>query len=106
MFCHIMIGARDLETMVAVYDAVLTPLDLKRVVALDDVDDAGLIWRKGDRRWPQFAIRSPINVLPATRGNGEQISFAAPSRPDVDHAWAIAIRSDAPDEGTPGLRPR
>ena len=30
MFSHIMIGARDLETMVAFYDAVLTPLHLQR----------------------------------------------------------------------------
>lgn len=65
-----MIGARDLSTMVAFYDAVLAPLDLRRVVKLGDVDEAGVIWRKSDRRWPQFAIRRPINGLPATRGNG------------------------------------
>ena len=45
MFSHIMIGARDLDTMVAFYDAVLPKLDLRRVVELDDVDEAGVIWR-------------------------------------------------------------
>jgi catechol 2,3-dioxygenase-like lactoylglutathione lyase family enzyme len=43
MFSHIMIGARDLDTMVAFYDAVLAPLDLRRVVELDDVDEAGVV---------------------------------------------------------------
>ncbi|NSY14963.1 VOC family protein [Agrobacterium vitis] len=106
MFSHIMIGARDLETMVAFYDAVLAPLDLRRVVELDDVDEAGVIWRKGDRRWPQFALRRPINGLPATWGNGVQISFAAPSREAVDHAWTTAMHKGAYDEGSPGLRPK
>lgn len=106
MFSHIMIGARDRETMVAFYDAVLAPLDLRRVVELDDVDEAGVIWRKGDRRWPQFALRRPIDGLPATWGNGVQISFAAPSREAVDHAWATAIQKGAYDEGAPGLRPK
>jgi catechol 2,3-dioxygenase-like lactoylglutathione lyase family enzyme len=104
MFSHIMIGARDLETMVAFYDAVLVPLDLRRVVELDDIDEAGVIWRKGDRRWPQFALRRPINGLPATWGNGVQISFATPSRATVDLVWAMAIEKGAHDEGAPAVR--
>lgn len=106
MFSHIMIGAGDLETMVAFYDAVLAPLDLRRVVELDDIDEAGVIWRKGDRRWPQFVLRRPINGLPATWGNGVQISFAAPSRECIDLTWATAIQKGAFDEGAPGIRPQ
>ncbi|MBX5166890.1 VOC family protein [Rhizobium sp. NZLR4b] len=104
MFSHIMIGARDLERMVAFYDAILAPLDLGRAVELDDVDDAGVIWRKENRRWPQFAIGRPINGLPATWGNGVQISFAAPSREAVDRAWTMAMQKGAHDEGAPGVR--
>jgi catechol 2,3-dioxygenase-like lactoylglutathione lyase family enzyme len=106
MFSHIMIGVRDLETMVAFYDAVLAPLGLRRVVELNVIDEAGVIWLQGDRRWPQFALRRPINGLPATWGNGVQISFAAPSRQGVDHAWGRAIQRGALDEGAPGVRPR
>jgi catechol 2,3-dioxygenase-like lactoylglutathione lyase family enzyme len=106
MFSHIMIGTRELETMVGFYDAILSPLDLRRVVELDEIDEAGVVWRKGDRRWPQFALRRPINGLPATWGNGVQISFAASSREAVDLAWATAIRNGALDEGAPGLRPQ
>jgi catechol 2,3-dioxygenase-like lactoylglutathione lyase family enzyme len=61
MFSHIMIGARDLEAMVAFYDVVLGSLGLMRVVDLNAVDEAGIIWRYRDRRWPQFALRRPIN---------------------------------------------
>ncbi|POO49440.1 VOC family protein [Agrobacterium rosae] len=106
MFSHIMIGARDLKMMVAFYDAVLATLDLRRVVELDNVDEAGVIWRKGNRRWPQFALRRPLNGLPATWGNGVQISFAAPSRQGVDRAWTTAMQTGANDEGAPGLRPQ
>ena len=106
MFSHIMIGARDLEMMVTFYDAVLAPLDLRRVIELNDVDEAGVVWRKGDRRWPQFALRRPFNGLPATWGNGVQISFAAPSREGVDRAWTTAIQKGAHDEGAPGVRSR
>lgn len=106
MFSHIMIGARELEAMVAFYDVVLATLDLHRVVELDDIDEAGVIWCKGKRRWPQFALRRPINGLPATWGNGVQISFAASSREAVDLAWVTAIRKGALDEGAPGQRPQ
>ncbi len=106
MFSHIMVGARDLKMMVAFYDAVLATLDLRRVVELDNVDEAGVIWRKGNRRWPQFALRHPLNGLPATWGNGVQISFAAPSRQGVDRAWTTAMQTGANDEGAPGVRPQ
>ncbi len=59
MFSHIMIGAHDLETMASFYDAVLAPFDLRRVVELDDINEAGVIWRKGARRWSQFAPPAP-----------------------------------------------
>ncbi|SES42344.1 hypothetical protein SAMN03159406_04255 [Rhizobium sp. NFR03] len=47
MFSHIMIGARDLETMVVFYDAILTPLQLQRVVELEGINETGVIWRRG-----------------------------------------------------------
>ena len=106
MFSHIMIGARDLGKMVAFYDVVLAPLGMQRVVDFDEAEEAGIIWQRGDQRWPQFALRRPFNGLPATWGNGVQISFAAPSRATVDLIWATAIEKGASDEGAPGLRLR
>ncbi|OOO15712.1 VOC family protein [Agrobacterium pusense] len=106
MFSHIMLGARDLEKMVDFYDCVLAPLALQRDFQTETGVDAGVIWKSGDRRWPQFALRKPISGLPATWGNGVQISFAAPSRSAVNDAWDAAIRMGGISEGSPGIRPR
>ncbi|MDP9773347.1 UNVERIFIED_ORG: putative lactoylglutathione lyase [Rhizobium sp. SORGH_AS 755] len=92
--------------MVDFYDCVLTPLALRRDFRTETGVDAGVIWKSGDRRWPQFALRKPINGLPATWGNGVQISFAAPSRSAVNDAWEAAIRMGGISEGSPGVRPR
>ncbi|MBW6426085.1 VOC family protein [Rhizobium sp. XQZ8] len=105
MFSHVMVGARNLETMVAFYDAVLALLDLRRNGDWDPEDPAGVIWNRPGKRWPQFAIRRPINGLPATSGNGVQVSFAVRSQTAVDEAWCAAMDHGGCDEGAPGLRP-
>lgn len=106
MFSHIQIGARDLERLAAFYDAVLEPLGLRRAPDEDDGGPAGVIWHRPGRRWPQFVVQLPFNGLPATWGNGVQVSFAAPSRQAVDAAHAAALALGGADEGTPGLRPQ
>lgn len=104
MFSHVMLGARDLEVMVAFYDTVLSRLDLCREPGSTLEGIAGVIWKQGDQRWPQFCLRIPINGLPATWGNGVQVSFCARSRQDVDAAWRAAIQAGGQDEGHPAIR--
>ena len=104
MFSHIILGARDLETMAAFYDVVLAPLGLARENTYDDTGPAGMMWALPGRRWPQFFIQLPFNGLPATWGNGTQVSFAAPSRAAVDAAWQAALAHGGTDEGKPGTR--
>lgn len=105
MFTHVMIGANDLYTMVAFYDAVLGRVGLHRTTDLDQIGPAGVIWQKAQSRWPQFAIRTPINGERATAGNGVQVSFLCHSRTAVSEAWTAAIRNGGLDEGPPGDRP-
>lgn len=105
MFSHIIVGARDLASMGRFYDAVLAPLGLKRMAEGDDGGPDGIGWQVPGRRWPQFFVQLPFNGLPATWGNGAQVSFAAPSRAAVDAAWQAALASGGADEGAPGLRP-
>ena len=105
MFSHIILGARDLDRLTAFYDAALTPLGLIRVDEPDDGGPKGSLWVMPGRRWPQFFIQLPWNGLPATWGNGAQVSFAAPSPLAVDAAWGAAIEHGGIDEGAPGLRP-
>lgn len=106
MFSHIQIGARDLITMIKFYDAVLTSLGLVRMPDEDDGGPAGAGWQRPGRRWPQFFVQLPLNGLPATWGNGIQVSFAVHSQKQVQTAWETAIAMGGKDEGAPGLRPQ
>ncbi|WAH56876.1 VOC family protein [Pseudomonas silvicola] len=106
MYSHIQVGARDLPRMVAFYDAVLAELGLERMVDGEDDGPPGAGWQQPGRQWPQFFVQQPFNGLPATWGNGVQVSFAAASAAQVDAAWATALAMGALDEGEPGLRPQ
>ncbi|WP_410012805.1 VOC family protein [Sodalis sp. C49] len=104
MFSHIQLGARELPRMIAFYDRVLAELDLVRMTPQELDCPAGIIWSKAGQRWPQFVVRRPINGLPATWGNGCQVSFAAPSQDAVASAWSVALSQGGIDEGEPGVR--
>jgi len=105
MFSHVQLGARDLERLSAFYDRVLQALGLVRMPAEDDGGPPGCGWQRPGREWPQFYIQLPFNGLPASWGNGVQVSFAAPSREAVVAAWQGAVQSGGSDEGAPGVRP-
>lgn len=105
MFSHIQLGARDLTRMTAFYDAVLGVLELERVQEPDDGGPDGAGWYNKAVAWQRFYIQRPFNGLPATWGNGTQVSFVAASTQAVDNAWATALALGGTDEGAPGLRP-
>lgn len=105
MFTHIMVGANDIGAMVAFYDAVLATLGPRRTTEMAEVGPAGIIWQYPGQRWPQFALRHPLDGQPATVGNGVLISFRCPSRQAVRRAWETALRQGGTDEGAPGDRP-
>jgi len=105
MFTHIQVGARDWEKMVAFYDAVLAPLGLQRRNSIESAGPAGVIWGRPGQRWPSFVVGPPFNGLPATWGNGTQVSFEAANEHTVRECWVVALGLDGTDEGPPGLRP-
>lgn len=105
MFSHVQLGARDLERMIAFYEAVLSPLGLVRMPDEHDGGPPGAGWQAPGKPWPQFFVQLPFNGLPATSGNGVQVSFAAGSAHHVRAAWDAAMAHGAQDEGAPGLRP-
>lgn len=106
MFSHIQVRARDLQAMVAFYDLVLGLLGWVRLLDEEDDGPPGAGWHRPGTKWPQFYVQQPYNGLPATSGNGVQISFAAASQEQVIAAWTVATTSGGADEGRPGLRPR
>lgn len=106
MFAHVQLGVGRIEAMTVFYDRVLGELGWRRVVALEDIGPAGVIWRRPGQRWPQFVIAAPLDGERATVANGSQVSFLAASRAAVDAAWHAALSLGAADLGAPGLRPR
>ncbi|MBV2182920.1 MAG: VOC family protein [Rhizobium sp.] len=106
MFSHVMIGANDVEAMLAFYDAVLGTLGLTREIVQPVASPAGFIWRRRGERWPQFALTRPFDGRAASAGNGVQISFAAASQKQVVTAWQAALDHGGSDEGGPGVRPQ
>ena len=106
MFSHIQIGARDLPKMIAFYDRVFSILGLVRMPEENDGGPAGMGWQRPGQRWPQVFVQLPFNGLPASSGNGMQISFSAQSQQQVRDAWQAALDNGGIDEGTPGLRPQ
>ncbi|SEE62716.1 VOC family protein [Pseudomonas coleopterorum] len=106
MFSHIQIGARDLPKMLTFYDHVLQTLGLIRIPDENDGGPDGAGWQRPGRSWPQVYVQLPFNGLPATWGNGMQVSFAAQSQQQVRDAWQAALDNGGTDEGAPGLRPQ
>lgn len=105
MFSHIILGARDLDLLGRFYDPVLAEIGWQRQSAGDDGGPPGLLWTVPGKPLPEFWVQIPWNGLPATWGNGTQVSFLAASRDEVDRAYAAAMRAGGLDEGAPGLRP-
>jgi catechol 2,3-dioxygenase-like lactoylglutathione lyase family enzyme len=106
MFSHIQIGARDLPKMIAFYDQIFSTLGLVRMPEENDGGPAGMGWQRPGQRWPQVFVQLPFNGLPASSGNGMQISFSAQSQQQVRDAWQAALDNGGIDEGAPGLRPQ
>lgn len=106
MFSHIQIGARDLPKMIAFYDRIFSILGLIRMPEENDGGPAGMGWQRPGQRWPQVFVQLPFNGLPASSGNGMQISFSAQSQQQVRDAWQAALDNGGIDEGAPGLRPQ
>lgn len=105
MFSHLIIGARDLPLLGRFYDGVLGEMGWSRQPVDDDGGPDGLMWRPAGRSLPEFWVQKPWNGLPATWGNGTQVSFLATSPEEVDRAHAAALRLGGADEGAPGPRP-
>lgn len=104
MFSHIHVGARELERLVVFYDVILSRLGLIQMPQGNGGSAQGVGWQYPDRRWPQFYVQHPVNGLPATWGNGAQVSFFAASEAQVREVWELAVSQGGTDEGKPGFR--
>jgi catechol 2,3-dioxygenase-like lactoylglutathione lyase family enzyme len=106
MFSHITVGTRNLDASASFYDAVLTPLGLRRRVVTPDGGSAAACWVSPDHTLPRFYVYMPFDGKIATVGNGSMVAFLAPTRSCVDEAHQAGLRAGGVDEGAPGERAR
>lgn len=95
---HVSIGVRDHARSVAFYEAVLSPLGVRRVMEHDGAVAFG-------KAFPEFWVQTPIDGRAAGAGNGTHIAFLAPDRDAVHGFWDAALAAGATPDGEPGLRP-
>lgn len=106
MFSHVTVGTRDLERAGRFYDAVLSPLGLRRRPVSPDGGPAALCWVAAHAALPRFYVYTPYDGEPASAGNGAMTAFLAPSTGAVDAAHAAGLAHGGADAGAPGPRPR
>jgi catechol 2,3-dioxygenase-like lactoylglutathione lyase family enzyme len=97
VFSHACVGASDLETSTAFYDAALAPLGVKN---MGPFGDAAVLYGKEK---PALLVLKPGNGE-APSSNGVTIGFAAASHADVDAFHAAGLAAGGSDEGAPGPR--
>jgi catechol 2,3-dioxygenase-like lactoylglutathione lyase family enzyme len=93
---HVSIAVRNLDTARPLYDAVLAPLGLVRLVDREGTIGYG-------KRYPEFWLNSRPELIP-TQNPGTHICLRASSESAVEQFHANALKGGASDEGAPGLR--
>ena len=97
----VMVGSNDYKKSSEFYDAILEPLKLKKIVTTEKYIGYA---HSNEPDKAQLYIRDPVNVEPATFGNGTQITLLAESKEAVEKFYEIAMSKGAVDEGAPGVR--
>ncbi len=94
---HASIGTNDFDRATAFYDAVLTAIGAKRVMAFPGAVAYG-------KEYPEFWVQTPIDGAPATHGNGTHIGFVASSTQAVHAFHEAGLAAGGTDDGAPGPR--
>ena len=101
MIGFVMIGTNNLGESSKFYDAILTPLGIKKFTTTDRYIGYA---RKESLENIELYVTNPHNKKPATNGNGTMIALLTDSKESVDKFHAIALENGAVNEGLPGPR--
>ena len=96
-----MLGTNDLSLSSNFYDAILSPLDIIRVLETDRYVGYA---KKNYPKEIELYIMKPYNKEAASIGNGTMIAFLANSKKIVDQFHEIGLENGGIDEGSPGPR--
>jgi len=97
MIDHISIPVRDLKASARFYEALLTPLGMRRVV-----ERAGTVGF--GKTYPEFWLNERARLEPQSESSGAHIALRAPSTEAVDAFHAAGVAAGAHSDGVPGMR--
>jgi len=97
MIDHVSVPVHDLAASAAFYDAVLAPLNLRRLVERPATIGYG-------KSYPEFWLNLRPQLLPAPADTGLHICLRAPDRQAVEAFHAGALRLGGRSDGAPGIR--
>jgi catechol 2,3-dioxygenase-like lactoylglutathione lyase family enzyme len=103
VFSHVMVGVADFDRAMAFYKPVMDALGIQFRFSQESRPWAG--WQSAPNPRPLFLIGRPNNNELHQPGNGQMVAFAAKSREQVNHTYAIAMANGGSCEGKPGPRP-
>jgi catechol 2,3-dioxygenase-like lactoylglutathione lyase family enzyme len=97
MIDHVSIAVRDLGGSAAIYERVLAPLGLARLVERPGTIGFG-------KKYPEFWLNHRPNMTRFDDDAGAHVCLRAPSDEAVRDFHAAALRSGCRDAGLPGPR--
>lgn len=98
---HVSLGTNYFNKAAAFYDAVLSTLNIHRVIDLAEAHQAIAYGRSS----PEFWIQAPYDGKKAEHANGVHIAFTAENNAQVDAFFQAALANGAVSDGEPGARP-
>ena len=97
MIDHISIAVRDLERSAAFYAAILSPLELTRLVERPNQVGFG-------KRYPELWLNARPAMPPIPANTGAHLALRAPSNEAVAAFHAAALAAGGTCDGPPGPR--
>ena len=97
MIDHVSIAVGDLAASAALYERVLEPLGLVRLVRRDGTVGFG-------KRYPEFWLNARPGLPAAPHDNGAHICLRAPDEAAVRAFFAAALAGGCTSDGGPGPR--
>jgi catechol 2,3-dioxygenase-like lactoylglutathione lyase family enzyme len=97
MIDHVSIAVRDLEASARVYDRILAPLGLTRVVERPATIGFG-------KRYPEFWLNLRVGLVPIAPDTGCHVCLRAPDEAAVRAFHEMALSLGCTSAGDPGPR--
>jgi catechol 2,3-dioxygenase-like lactoylglutathione lyase family enzyme len=94
---HVSIAVADLAASAALYERLLAPLGLVRLVTRDATVGFG-------KRYPEFWLNLRVDLAPGPANPGTHICLRAPDEAAVRAFFAAALAGGCKSDGDPGPR--